>query len=130
MIFCIIKKTIYTIRCTAVVGYSQDCKYQWFQCESDSTPFVCKSPTHPGWIPRSQLCEGTKHCPDGSDESIRTCKLHPKEAELYSEYSFCVNGGIILNNTTCDKKKDCWDGSDEMGCRGKIDRKAYRGNCR
>lgn len=86
---------------------------------------MCKSESHPGWIPRSQLCEGHRDCSDGSDESIRTCKLHP----MYTgDDTFCVSGGIILSEKICNGVVDCLDGTDEMGCK-EIKVEDYRGNC-
>lgn len=42
--------------------------------------------------------------------------------------TFCVSGGIILNEKICNGVVDCLDGTDEMGCK-EIKVEDYRGNC-
>ena len=61
---------------------------------------------------KSLLCDGTKHCKDGSDENANICK--PCKENMFR----CKVGKPKCINEThvCDKRQDCADSSDEKGC--------------
>merc|ERR1711956_189477 len=53
-------------------------------------------------IPSSLVCDGTRHCTDGSDEN--TCD------------HICPEGYSIPVELKCDNVPHCSDSSDEIGC--------------
>lgn len=109
----------YTYKIFTYITCTANCYSQWFQCEDSTSPALL--------IQRTQLCDGVRHCRDGSDESIRNCKYH-RNTEVESELFFCVSGAMIPFDNVCNNITDCADGSDEMGCE-EIDLNIYRGNC-
>ncbi|XP_046397627.1 basement membrane-specific heparan sulfate proteoglycan core protein-like isoform X3 [Ischnura elegans] len=61
-------------------------------------------------IPKSQVCDGTPDCSDGSDEM--RCSPHGCEPNEFR----CENKKCVLKTWRCDSDDDCGDGSDERGC--------------
>ncbi|XP_036317332.1 low-density lipoprotein receptor-like [Rhagoletis pomonella] len=55
-----------------------------------------------------QWCNGSKNCPDGSDELEKNCI-----DKLCTDFK-CSYGGCIPEEKQCDQKIDCWDGKDEF----------------
>ena len=93
-----------------------------FQCSN--SPFA----TSPVCIPYELTCDGTNHCPDGSDEleqfcAVRSCPLG---------FIHCSNNRCILASKQCDGKDDCGDFSDETSCKcddHTLEFKCTRGPC-
>ncbi|CAD6995692.1 unnamed protein product [Ceratitis capitata] len=56
-----------------------------------------------------QLCDGTKHCRDGSDEKKKSCK----DMKCSSLSFRCKYGACISVLQVCDGVPDCTDSSDE-----------------
>lgn len=82
-------------------------------CEIDQ--FRCTSGT---CIEGFSLCDGSKECPDGSDETEAVCKqLKIKCPPLTFQ---CAYGACIDGNKKCNGQVDCADGSDEtaLACPG------------
>ncbi|XP_071451008.1 basement membrane-specific heparan sulfate proteoglycan core protein [Hetaerina americana] len=61
-------------------------------------------------IPKSQVCDGTPDCSDGSDEM--RCSPHGCEPNEFR----CENKKCVVKTWRCDSDDDCGDGSDERGC--------------
>lgn len=63
-------------------------------------------------IDGTNICDGVKHCTDGSDETTTLCKNIP-----CPKYTFkCKYGACINKESKCNKVKNCIDGSDEENC--------------
>ncbi|XP_078812346.1 uncharacterized protein lrp13b isoform X3 [Oryzias latipes] len=79
------------------------------------TKAACSSPSVlcPGsslCIKPTQMCDGRRDCPDGSDE--KCLKRCPSASEfLCKDRLSCV-----LKNQVCDGRSHCLDGSDELNC--------------
>ncbi|KAF7266436.1 hypothetical protein GWI33_020266 [Rhynchophorus ferrugineus] len=72
--------------------------------------FQCK--TIPQCISTDNVCDGTSHCTDGSDETEAVCK-----EQICPGYLFhCSYGACISSDKRCNGVKDCQDNSDETGC--------------
>ncbi|KAM9793487.1 uncharacterized protein ACBT44_017953 isoform 4-T4 [Syngnathus typhle] len=76
-------------------------------CTSPS--FLCPDST---CIPPTQICDGIKHCPDGSDEKTCLKRCKDKSHFLCKDRRSCV-----LKKLVCDGRAHCHDGSDEVDCR-------------
>ncbi|KAK8762351.1 hypothetical protein V5799_026382 [Amblyomma americanum] len=88
--------TSYVVPSAAEVPHS--CTEKQFKC---STEDQCVA-----WV---QLCDGTQHCSDGSDENVCGNNVTCSEGEHR-----CRGGGPCIPATLrCDGDQDCADGSDE-----------------
>ncbi|KAG0721365.1 Low-density lipoprotein receptor-related protein 2 [Chionoecetes opilio] len=58
------------------------------------------------------LCDGVRHCEDGSDED--TCTPHRCPPLAHT----CRDGTCVSRARLCDGRPDCMDGSDERQCDG------------
>ncbi|KAK5851838.1 hypothetical protein PBY51_023361 [Eleginops maclovinus] len=75
------------------------CTSSSFQCPGSS---LCINPT--------QICDGKKDCPDGSDENcVKRCPY--KTDFLCKDRRSCVSRHLV-----CDSRSNCNDGSDELNC--------------
>lgn len=61
----------------------------------------------------NELCDGIRHCHDGSDEEGSTCaKLKSTGHCLHSEFQ-CSNGKCVDKSKFCNQVDDCGDLTDE-----------------
>ncbi|GLV43958.1 Lipophorin receptor 1 [Carabus blaptoides fortunei] len=72
-----------------------------------SISFTCNSGQ---CIDRYRVCDGTKDCTDGSDETYGTC--HAIQCPIYAYR--CAYGACIAGSAKCNGLIDCADGSDEL----------------
>ncbi|XP_030374557.1 modular serine protease-like [Scaptodrosophila lebanonensis] len=76
-------------------------------CDSNQY-YQCRHSTK--CLSMNEICDGTAHCEDGSDESLELCA-----GSICPEYAFrCAYGGCVGGQSLCDHVIDCADGSDEM----------------
>ncbi|XP_037122199.1 LDL receptor repeat-containing protein egg-1-like [Syngnathus acus] len=75
-------------------------------CTSPS--FLCPDST---CIPPTQICDGVKDCPDGSDE--KTCL---KRCKNKSDFLCKDRRSCVLKKLVCDGRAHCHDSSDEVDC--------------
>ena len=93
-------------RCTSFIA---SCKgHHDFQCSS-SFSFNSSSPI---CIPYELTCDGTRHCPDGSDELIEFCAVR----SCPQGYFRCANNRCVGDNLKCNSVDNCGDFSDESEC--------------
>ncbi|XP_059087238.1 uncharacterized protein LOC131883724 isoform X1 [Tigriopus californicus] len=71
-----------------------------FKCEDESC------------IPRSDVCNNIKDCPNGSDEEA----CGSKTTCLDEEFA-CSSGRCLPKSMKCDGRRDCPNGEDELKCR-------------
>ncbi|XP_053947520.1 low-density lipoprotein receptor-related protein 4-like [Anastrepha ludens] len=77
-----------------------------FDCATEDYHWQCQNGE---CISINVLCDGIKHCPDGSDETRRSC-----ENAICTPLSFrCDYGACIPLIQLCDGVVDCADSSDE-----------------
>ncbi|XP_062714560.1 basement membrane-specific heparan sulfate proteoglycan core protein isoform X8 [Aedes albopictus] len=83
----------------------QDCSKR----ECASTEFQCNDGR---CISKDNVCDGIKHCPDEEDED---CEF---EGDECGEHQFkCVTDEFCIPiEYHCNRRLDCYDGSDEKGC--------------
>lgn len=62
-------------------------------------------------ISKFEVCDGTKNCPDGSDETGMTCVSQRQHCT--KPYFECSYGACVIGTAACNGKIDCADGSDE-----------------
>jgi len=75
----------------------------------NATQFTCSNGQ---CIEKRFVCDGARHCSDGSDETVNFCTYHRCEA---SEFR-CRNGRCLPQMERCNRVDECGDGSDETGC--------------
>ncbi|XP_061603255.1 low-density lipoprotein receptor-related protein 2 isoform X2 [Phyllopteryx taeniolatus] len=75
-------------------------------CQSPS--FLCPDSS---CIPSTQICDGVKNCPDGSDENTCMKRCPNKSDFLCKDRRSCVSKKLV-----CDGRADCHDSSDEVDC--------------
>ncbi|XP_018324255.1 modular serine protease-like isoform X2 [Agrilus planipennis] len=79
----------------------------------DKENFVC---VNGDIIELENVCDGIKHCVDGSDETMKLC-FH---IICPPSMTRCFYGACIGKEKLCDGKSDCVDDSDENNCSGKL----------
>uniref|UniRef100_A0A3Q3F4Z8 Low-density lipoprotein receptor-related protein 1-like n=1 Tax=Labrus bergylta TaxID=56723 RepID=A0A3Q3F4Z8_9LABR len=62
-------------------------------------------------LAQTQLCDGKRDCPDGSDEESCVTTCPSKEDFKCKDRSSCISRSLV-----CDGRSHCLDGSDEVDC--------------
>ena len=75
------------------------CSQSEFRCSSDGS---C--------VPARFLCDGTRDCVDGSDESPPNCNGTAKEAVICEKGEKPCGGLCVAEALWCNGKEDCPDG--------------------
>uniref|UniRef100_A0A0A1WE96 Low-density lipoprotein receptor-related protein n=1 Tax=Zeugodacus cucurbitae TaxID=28588 RepID=A0A0A1WE96_ZEUCU len=75
-------------------------------CSEENDEWRCTSGE---CIPKAYMCNGTKQCRDGSDETEKLCKdMECSDASFRCSYGACISLKLV-----CDGVVDCVDKSDE-----------------
>ncbi|XP_049305120.1 uncharacterized protein LOC105228511 isoform X1 [Bactrocera dorsalis] len=101
-------------------------------CSAERDEWTCKAG---GCIATEYLCDGIRHCIDGSDETKASCKsMQCSFASFRCDYGACISLELL-----CDGVHDCADSSDEDSerCRKRrnelpndeVDEETKRKNC-
>lgn len=98
----------------AVCILNQVCQIDSQASSAGNRFFRCKGGEY---VRSADYCDGTKDCPDGSDETTQ-CKTENcgTEGRFQCTSSSKTNFTCILPKLLCDGNKDCPDGSDELDC--------------
>lgn len=90
--------------CPKTTNPSSFCLKEEYECGDRLTCI------HKGW-----LCDGTRDCPDGSDESPDNCQNITCRSDQFQ----CKDRSCIAGYLHCSGYAECADGSDEVNC-GKL----------
>lgn len=88
-------------RCPKIPSSNSFCLSEEYECGDRLTCI------HKGW-----LCDGTRDCPDGSDESLDNCQNITCRADQFQ----CKDRSCIAGHLYCSGHSECSDGSDEVNC--------------
>ncbi|KAI4480244.1 hypothetical protein M0804_010242 [Polistes exclamans] len=88
-----------TINCTGIECFQRDeCRKDEFTCDNERQ---C--------VPINKICDGIRHCRDGSDENSEMCMKQECPEDNYR----CSYGACIPIKFICNLRPDCYDWSDE-----------------
>ncbi|XP_014478926.1 PREDICTED: sortilin-related receptor-like [Dinoponera quadriceps] len=89
--------------CAAINCEGEECAR--YKCRDEE--FTCESGGQ--CLPMVKVCDGTRQCRDGSDESAGMCKAR----ECPENWFRCAYGGCIRPELKCNFQLNCYDWSDE-----------------